>query len=363
MYDAGIPRAVASVVVSRRRRRGLLVATALLGGVWPAAAQTTTSSSTALRVVGPLEPRRGPRELILELGPFDLPANASHDRMPQPPPRAVALPVSGWLQGYRVEIVDARDNRLPQRTLHHVNVIAPGRRELFSAIMQRVAAAGAETAPVRLPRLVGYPVNRGDTLIVTAMLHNPSGTAYTGVRLRVRFAFTPTTARLPRVAIHPFYIDVMPPAGLHFFDLPPGRSVRYWEGRPAVSGRILGMSGHLHTFGVVLRLEDVTARQVIWEARPITDGRGNVVGMPSKRFLATLGFPLDPDHVYRLTAVYDNPTGRTIIAGGMGALGGIMLPSRRAAWPPARRPDPEYQRDVRVTWRVDEAHAGGHGRH
>jgi hypothetical protein len=343
--------------------RFALLAGLVVGGVAtmaPPAASAQAPRPAALRIVGPTEsPGRRP-ELILELGPFDLPARASHDGTPQPPPSAVGLQIGGWIQGYAVEIVDAKGSRLPQQLLHHVNVITPGRRELFSPIMQRVAAAGAETAPVRLPRLVGYPVREGDVLIVTAMLHNPSGIAYTGARLRVRFLFTRASSAIPRVAIQPFYLDVMPPAGVHSFDLPPGRSERSWEGRPAVSGRILGVSGHLHRYGVALRFEDVTAGRVIWEAKPRTNARGDVVGMPSKRFLATLGVPVHPDHLYRLTAVYDNPTGRTVVAGGMGALGGMILPSRRAAWPPPNQTDPEYERDVRVTWRLDGRHAAGH---
>jgi hypothetical protein len=361
------PQSVGSWAVApcaRIPRRALVWAVLVgYGGIAAPAAAAQSRGATELRVVQPAGSRAGSRELVLELGPFDLPARAGHDGMRQPPPRAVALPVAGWIQGYAVEIIDARGSRLPQGMLHHVNVIVPGRRELFSAIMQRLAAAGAETAPVRLPRFIGYPVRRGDTLIITTMLHNPTGTAYTGARLRLRFPFTPATARFQRITIHPFYIDVMPPAGRHFFDLPPGRSARSWEARPAVPGRILGVSGHLHRYGVALRLEDVTAGRVIWEARPITDARGGIVGMPSKRFVATLGVAVRPDHVYRLTAVYDNPTGRTIAAGGMGALGGVFLPSRGVRWPPARRTDPEYQRDVSVTWRLTEQAAAGHGHH
>jgi hypothetical protein len=271
--------------------------------------------------------------------------------------------MGGWIQGFSVEIVDPRGDRIPQRVLHHVNVIAPGRRELFSTIMQRVAAAGAETAPAHLPRLVGYPVSAGDTLIVTTMLHNPTGVAYPGARLRVRFPFTPSTARIPRLGVQPFYLDVMPPAGLHFYDLPPGRSARSWQGRPAIPGRILGVSGHLHRHAVALRFEDVTARRLIWDARPVANADGEVVAMPTGHFASGLGVPVHPDHVYRLTAVYDNPTGATIVAGGMGALGGILLPARGARWPAADREDAEYQRDARVTWRRDVRAANGHGHH
>jgi hypothetical protein len=48
------------------------------------------------------------------------------------------------------------------------------------------------------------------------------------------------------------------------------------------------------------------------------------------------------------------------VAGGMGALGGIILPSRRAAWPSPNQTDPEYERDVHVAWRLDGRHATGH---
>jgi hypothetical protein len=75
--------------------------------------------------------------------------------------------------------------------------------------------------------------------------------------------------------------------------------------------------------------------------------------MPLKKFVRRLGVPLDPTHVYRLTAVYDNPTGRVIPDGGMGALGGVMVPSKLAKWPSVARGNPEYLLDLRVTYRLD----------
>jgi hypothetical protein len=267
------------------------------------------------------------------------------------------MPVDGWLHGYRVELLDARGRVLPQRLLHHVNLIVPTRRELFSPIMLRLGASGAETAPVSLPRPLGYRVRRGDSLVVSAMLHNPDTVAYEGVRLRVRLPYT-TAPAWRRLAVFPFYLDVMPPAGLHAYDLPPGRSERSWEGRPAVAGRILAVGGHLHRYAVALRFEDVTAGRVLWEVAPRLDARGEVVGVPTKSFLWRLGLPLRADHVYRLSAVYDNPTGRLIPDGGMGALGGVVVPARGAAWPRVARTHPEYVRDLQVTYRTGGPAAG-----
>src|SRR5690606_12937131 len=252
------------------------------------------------------------REIILELGPFDFPANAPHEAVRQPDAQTVQLPVGGWIHGFRVELVDVHGRPVSQQVLHHVNVISPDERELFSQIMLRVAAAGQETGPVVLPRMVGYRIREGQRVLVTAAFHNPTPSTYRDVVLRVRLPYTPADAWLRPVTGFPLYMDVMPPASVHAYDLPPGRSVKSWEGSPAVPGRILGLGGHLHKYGVVLRLEDVTEGKILWEAEPILDAEGEVIGMPMKKFLWTLGIPIRPDHVYRLTAIYENPTGETI---------------------------------------------------
>ena len=149
--------------------------------------------------------------------------------------------------------------------------------------------------------------------------------------------------------ICPFYMDVMPPAGPHGYDLPPGRSSKSWQASPAVAGRILEIGGHLHKYGVEIRLDDVTSGHTLWRAAPAVDASGEVIGIPSTSYWWRLGIPLRPDHVYRATAVYDNPTGKTIPDGAMGALGGVFLPDRMAAWPAVDRATAEYQRDVQST--------------
>jgi len=298
------------------------------------------------------------RDMVMEVGPVDLPANGEHRQLPA---FHAAIPMDGWLHGYRVEMVDGQGRPVPRRTLHHVNVIATGQRELFSPIMLRVAAAGQETAPVQLPRMLGYRVRRGQELIVTAMMHNPTPQGFRGVRLRVHFPYTPAGAVLRPVAVVPFYMDVMPPASLHSYDLPAGRSSKSWEARPAVDGRLIGVSGHLHRFGTALRLEDMTARRVIWEARPTLGPDGDVVSMPQGLFYLKLGVPVDRTHVYRLTAEYDNTTGAAIPGGGMGALGGAFAPAGDEPWPGVDRNDPQLKLDWHLVHTGNQnGHGGGH---
>ena len=294
----------------------------------------------------------GKDELVLSFGPIDLPAHASHHGgIPVPPPRWITIPVDAWLHGYSVELTDKSGAKVPSTTLHHVNVIATQQRELFSPIMLRIAAASGETEPVVLPRLLGLDVHKGDTLLVRAMLHNPTAKGYEGVRIVVHFPLTRHTARVGAFRIQPFYLDVTPPSGAHDFDVPAGHSEHFWDAKPAVDARIVGFSGHVHKYATALRLEDRTTNNVIWETRPDTTGAGDPRAIPVKRFLASLGYAIHADHTYRLTVVYDNPTGATIVDGGMGALGGVVLVSRGTKWPLVDPLNPEYQRDVKGMWR------------
>ena len=303
-------------------------------------------------------------DVVLDLGPMSLPAHAGHHAVDQPPVLSVAMPSEGWVRGLKIELVDSAGRAVPHDVIHHVNLIVPGKRELFSPIMLRIGAAGQETGPLVLPRLLGYRMKKGDTIVVSAMMHNPTGTSYEGVHMRLHLPFVASGSLIGAFSIVPFYLDVMPPAGSHSYDLPAGHSERYWEGKPAIAGRVLALGGHLHRYGVALRFEDRTEGKILWEARPTTDSTGEVTSMPTAKFLWRLGIKIHPDHVYRLTAIYENPTGAPIPDGGMGALGGVVVPGRGASWPTVVLDDPEYQKDVRVTYRLDpmasmHVHGGG----
>jgi hypothetical protein len=323
---------VATAILARLAVSTLLAASSELG-----AAQATPTT----RIVD-----RG-RELVIEYGPLALHAGAGHAAAVEPPAIMLSFPASGWMRGYVVDLVDGEGRRLPQRLLHHMNLIAKNRRDLFSNVMQRLGAAGPETGTITLPRFAGVWGDRGDTLAMTVMLHNTTETHYDEVRLRVRIPFVRARSRVGAITVYPVSVAIGPKERPNVFDLPPGRSEHFWEGSPAVAARILGLSGHLHRYGVALRLEDRTTGKVMWELKPHTDSTGTVHAMPVSTFLWSLGKPIRPDHVYRLTAVYDNPEGRTIPNGGMGVVGGIVVLPRGTRWPAVDRRHPEYVVDLR----------------
>jgi hypothetical protein len=62
-----------------------------------------------------------------------------------------------------------------------------------------------------------------------------------------------------------------------------------------------------------------------------------------------------PDHHYRVTVFYDNPTGITIPEGGMGVVAGLFRPGSGVVWPVAEEGDSLYVRDLRHALRLGDA--------
>jgi len=311
--------------------RSLVAAALLVGASARSAAQTL---SVRLDTTS--------HEMVMEMQPINL------HGMSEAQPGRIAIPFDGWLQGYDCQLVDGQGKPLSHALIHHVNLIAPEKRELFSPIMLRIGAQGSETQPVELPKILGLRVHHGDTLLVTAMFHNPGAHDVAGARLVIRMPYKESGTVRP-VSIFPMYLDVMPPAGAKSYDLPPGHSEKSWESHPAVPGRILALGAHMHKYGTELRFEDVTANKVLWETKPIVDKNGEPTNMPVKTFWWSLGIPVHTDHIYRVTAVYDNPTGKIIPLGGMGALGGVFMPSNVDQWPQVDRSAPDYVLDFKDT--------------
>jgi len=300
---------------------------------------------------------RGRHELVIDVGPVDLPPHSMAEHSEELVYQLMHVPFDAWVHGYRAELSDAQGARVPRRVLHHIDTTRPAARDLFLPVAQRFVALGAESEAQNLPAwLAGVRLRRGEPLLVSTMLHNPTATPYSGVRVRLVLQYTETR---PLREVAGFRVDVMFPTGPMEFDLPPGRTVRSWDGSPAVPARILGLSGHLHRYAEWMELRDLTARRVIWRARPRTDASGEVTSMPVSLPHLGLGRVVYPTHRYRITASYFNPTGHTIPEGGMAKVGGIFTPV--APLPEVAVGDPLYQADIRhlLGLRCDPGGMGG----
>lgn len=294
------------------------------------------------------------------IGPLDLAAGMEHLRIPI---QMALFPVDGWIQGFEVRMVDGEGNELPMDLLHHVNFIDPDKRELFSTISRRVMAAGRETTSEQLPGVIGYPVAEGDRMLIAAMFANALGVDYPDAHLIVHFSYRgESDGFLQPRDVYPFYLDVMGPMGDKDFPLEPGRTVQYWEGKPAVSGRILAIGGHLHDHAVKLSLTDVTSGKTVWEVGPEVNEEGRVTGVESNTFLWTLGRKIFADHTYRISVEYDVGPDEVAPDGGMGTIGGVVWVDKDTEWPAFDDGDDMYVADLINTLAApDNLH--GHGGH
>ena len=284
-------------------------------------------------------------ELLLELPPVNLPAGTSVDQ----PASVGEFPVNGFIYALHAEIVDENGRHLPSQLLHHMNVMDPSERELFLPISRRILASGMETGEIRFPWLLfGARFRAGQRILANAMIHNPTATGYRGVRVRLVVSYVPERRPWPLFSVLPWQLDVGFPVGDKSFDLPPGRSERSYEGSPAVDGKLLVIGGHMHAYGRTIEFWDATTGKMLWHGEPATPSPGQPSAVPLTKFysLTGIGLRITPTHRYRVRVIYENATGQTIQAGGMGVVGGLFMPDRKAVWPATDATDSLYQQDL-----------------
>ena len=319
----------------------------------PPAVELPVGRDELLRVEA--RPEEGTVEVVL--GPVELPPRLNHYRAPV---QMMEWPMDGWLHGYSWELRTADGDALPASMLHHLGFIDPDRRQLFSPIAQRLVSAGNETKSPMLPRVIGVPMNDDTRLLVIGMFANPTDRhveeAYLHVNLRVS---SREESVLPRMSVRPFYIDVMGPVGAKSFPVPPGRTVKGWEGSPAVDGRILGLGGHAHDFARELRLVDLTTGDTIWRVEPETEGEHRVVDVPTEHTWKTGGVKIYADHRYRAEVEYVNPTDRPASHGGMGVIAGVVWTGEED-WPGFDPASAAYQADLWNTLTAPERSSASH---
>lgn len=304
-----------------------------------------------------VESRPGEGTVEVVLGPVELPPRLNHYRAPI---QMMEWPVEGWLHGYSWELRDADGDTLPASMLHHLGFIDPDRRQLFSPIAQRVVSAGNETKSPMLPRMIGVPMSDDTRLLVIGMFANPTDRHVAEAYLHVTLRVSPKDGSvLPRMSVRPFYLDVMGPVGAKSFPVPPGRTVKGWEGSPAVDGRILGLGGHAHDFARELRLVDLTTGDTIWRVEPETEDGQRVVHVPTAHAWKSGGVKIHADHRYRAEIEYLNPTDEPAAHGGMGVIAGVVWPTGNA-WPEIDPSDAAYQADLWNTLTAPERSSASH---
>jgi hypothetical protein len=316
-------------------------------------------------------------EVVLYAGPFRVPGMASMTSMPDMPDMPgmkgmtgmdgehadgsgkenhaahafsplvrFVWPVDGWYRGFRVSLVDSSGAELPQSLMHHLVGIDFAHRQLLEGDLVRFIAAGVETHDVVLPRFLGVPMKGGQQLAIYAGWHNPGPRDYEGVYIRLAMPYLPQNTLVKPIAVFPVQMDVdNTPGQPNVYDLLPGKTSRSFEFKMPIAGRFLGVGGHLHDYGVDLRLEDAATGKVLSRVTSRRDTSGHVLAV-GRKYYPVLGLHMDAGRRYRVVGTYDAPQKDTISNGAMSIMAGVFAPGDPSQWPVANFNDPETHADI-----------------
>ena len=280
------------------------------------------------------------RTVTLRVGPMNLPAHTSHMKMPQPPDLVWEVPMDAWLLAYHPKLVDASDNTVPGIVLHHVAFWNENRADFLCPNKEEhIFGAGSElTDWAEIPGY-GYRVQKGDKIRIETMMHNPTATSYDKAYLEVDIPYA--DANVGSVSkmiqnVYPAWMDVKS-CGDSGYDLPAGKSEKTGTVTVKYDGVLLGVGGHLHDYGKQIVLQDASRKETVATLDAKSDAQGQLESVPVKLFVQEGGYKFSKGDVLKVSATYNNPTGKLLRDGAMGIAVGYFVAADDAQMAALRR--------------------------
>jgi hypothetical protein len=295
-------------------------------------------------------------EITITAGPFDLKnmppmeehAMMDHGAAHDTPVQRFQWPVEGWFRGFRIELSGAGGTPVPRHVMHHMIMVNFDRRQLLYSAAERLLGAGTETDDAVVPKTIGVPLAPGMNLGLYVAWHNDTGKDLEGVHLKLTMLWTPKNQNPQPANAMPIYMDVnLTVGGSNTYDVPPGKSTKAYEFQLPIGGHLLGVGGHMHDYGVGVRLEDMESGKVLTRVAAKRQPDGKLLGMQRRLFgVSGAGLKLKANHRYRVVGEYDNPTGETLVKGAMAHMVGLFVPDDMAGWPAIDPTNADFQRDL-----------------
>ncbi len=310
------------------------------------------------------------REVIVTAGPFHvaaMPPDMKHEDMEAMDDHSTPLirfewPVAGWLRGFRIDVEDGAGRPVDRRVIHHLIGINFDRRQLLYPAAERIFGIGRETEDMSVPKSIGVPMQPGFKMGMYMAWQNETGVDLHDVQIRIRFEYSPPNLNPRPVSTLPLYMDVnLTVGGSNTFDIPAGKSEKAWEFTMPLDGRLIGYGGHLHDYGVGVRLEDVKSGNVLGQVKATLADDGKITKI--SRSLPGVrgdGIRLRAGRRYRVVGMYDNPTGAIIPRGAMAHITGIFAPDDLSQWPVVDLTNEQMQDDLAS---LNEMGKGGGHKH
>ncbi len=230
---------------------------------------------------------------------------------------------------------DPNGNAVPGTVLHHTAFWNTNRSDFLCPNKEEhIFGAGSElTDWMEIPGYA-YRVQKGDKVRIETMVHNPTTTAYDNVYLEVTIPYADATTAIK--SVYPTWMDVQS-CGNSGYDLHAGKNENTGTVTVKYSGILLGVGGHMHDYAKQITLEDTTRNETVATLNANVDEKGQLLSMPVVTFFDRGGYKFAAGDQLRITATYDNTTGKPLPAGAMGIVVGYFLPADDNAMSALRR--------------------------
>jgi hypothetical protein len=189
----------------------------------------------------------------------------------------------------------------------------------------------------------GERVQKREKIRIETMMYNPTATSYEKAFLEVVIPFQETpgdaSAAATRKNVYPAWMDVTS-CGNSGYDLPAGKSEKTGTVTVKYDGVLLGVGGHLHDYGKQIVLQDVSRKETVATLDAMADAQGHLESVPVKLFFQDGGYKFASGDVLKISATYDNPTGKLLRDGAMGIAVGYFAAADDAKMAALRRNAP-----------------------
>jgi len=213
-----------------------------------------------------------------------------------------------WIIGYQTEVLDAKNAHPRENYLCHTffgdqRVTQHDDREMLALY------SDAFTPEVHLPDGLGFRLAAGEPLHWMPLFNNRQEEA---VRIRMKAVIFVIREKDRSKVMRSLYSTLRSVNTPHLFFVEPGRHDFQKSFQAPFNGRIHFIGTHIHPHGVSIELYDNTHARLIWRSKRKLDAAGQMIGMDT--FGSESGYAVKAVDVFRITAVYDNPTAAPIDA-------------------------------------------------
>jgi hypothetical protein len=278
--------------------------------------------------------------VTLRVGPMNLSANTGHMKMPQPPDQIWQIPFDGWLLAYHPRLVDAGGNAVPGTVLHHAAFWNENRADFLCPNKEEhIFGAGSEMTDWAEVPGYGYHIQKNDKIRIETMVYNPTATSYENVYLEVQIPYADADAgSVGKVIrnVYPAWMDVKSCSNSSY-DVPAGKSEKSGTVTVKYDGVLLGVGGHLHDYGRQVVLQDESRKETVATLDAKVNEKGLLESVPVKLFVQQGGYKFSAGDVLKISATYENLTGKLLREGAMGIAVGYFVPTDDAKMAALRR--------------------------